>query len=72
VEADAMAIPDEIEISIQDLEVGTRVLAGEVPLPPGVELRTDPEYLLINIVASTTGNLGAEGEDGTVSAGSAD
>jgi large subunit ribosomal protein L25 len=59
VEADALAIPDEIEVSVQDAEVGTRVLAGEVPLPPGVELRTDPEYLVVNIVASTAGDLGA-------------
>ncbi|MGH3868517.1 MAG: 50S ribosomal protein L25/general stress protein Ctc [Pseudonocardiaceae bacterium] len=76
VEADAMAIPDEIEISVQDAEVGTQVLAGEVPLPPGVELRTDPEYLVINIVASTAGDLGAESGDETASAaamsGSAD
>ncbi len=76
VEADAMAIPDEIEISVQDAELGTQVLAGEVPLPPGVTLRTDPEYLVVNIVASIVGDLGAEGEDETASAaataGSAD
>lgn len=71
VEADTMSIPDEIEVSVQDAEVGTRVLAGEVPLPPGVELRTDPEYLVVNIVASTAGDLGAEGEDETASAASA-
>jgi large subunit ribosomal protein L25 len=74
VEADAMAIPDEIEVSVQDLEVGTRVLAGDVPLPPGVELRTDPEYLVVNIVASTAGDLGeaAEGETGDTSASVSD
>ena len=69
VEADAMAIPDEIEVSVHDAEVGTQVLAGEVPLPPGVELRTDPEQLVVNVVASTVGDLGAEGEDDTASAG---
>ncbi len=76
VEADAMAIPDEIEVSVQDAELGTQVLAGEIPLPPGVTLRTDPEHLVVNIVASTVGDLGAEGEDETASAaataGSAD
>jgi large subunit ribosomal protein L25 len=62
VEADAMSIPDEIEVSVQDAEVGTRVLAGEVPLPPGVELRTDPEYLVVNVVAASTAeDLEAEG-----------
>jgi large subunit ribosomal protein L25 len=74
VEADAMAIPDEIEISVQDAEVGTQVLAGEVALPPGVELRTDPEYLVVNIVASTAGDLGADSGEQAAAAtsGSAD
>ncbi|MGH3688490.1 MAG: 50S ribosomal protein L25/general stress protein Ctc [Pseudonocardiaceae bacterium] len=65
VEADAMMIPDEIEVSVQDAEVGTQILAGDVPLPPGVELRTDPEYLVVNIVASTAGDVGATGEGET-------
>jgi large subunit ribosomal protein L25 len=74
VEADAMSIPDEIEVSVQDMEVGTRVLAGEVPLPPDVELRTDPEYLVVNIVASIVGDLGDAAEEETASdaSGSAD
>lgn len=54
VEADALAIPEEIEVSVQDAEIGTRMLAGEVSLPPGVELRTDPEQLVVNVVAQTT------------------
>lgn len=54
VEADALSIPEEIEFSIQDAEVGTLVLAGDVTLPPGVDLRTDPEYLVINVVAATS------------------
>jgi large subunit ribosomal protein L25 len=54
VEADALAIPDELEVSVSDAEIGTRVLAGEVALPPGVELRTDREYLVVNVVAAPT------------------
>jgi len=61
VEADAMAIPDEIEVSVEGAQIGTRVLASEVPLPEGVELRTDPEYLVVNIVAApTTADLDTE------------
>ena len=52
VEADALAIPDEIEVSVQDAEIGTLVLAAEITLPPGVELRTDPEQLIVNVVAA--------------------
>lgn len=52
VEADALAIPEEIEVSVEDAPEGTRVLAGEVSLPPGVQLRTDPEQLVINVVVA--------------------
>jgi large subunit ribosomal protein L25 len=71
VEADALAIPEEIEVSVQDAEVGTRVLASDVALPAGVTLRTDPEQLIINVVASPSAeDLGEEGaEDNTAPAG---
>jgi large subunit ribosomal protein L25 len=63
VEADALAIPDELEVSVQDAEIGARVLAGEVELPSGVELRTDAEYLVVNVVVPTTAEeLEAEAE----------
>ncbi|MDQ3152831.1 MAG: 50S ribosomal protein L25/general stress protein Ctc [Actinomycetota bacterium] len=54
VEADAFSIPEEIEVSIEGLAIGTQVLAGQVPLPDGVTLETDPEYLVINVVAAPT------------------
>ncbi|HEY2763038.1 MAG TPA: 50S ribosomal protein L25/general stress protein Ctc [Pseudonocardiaceae bacterium] len=54
VEADALAIPDEIEVSVEGATVGTRILAGDVTLPPGVQLRTEPDYLVINVVTSPT------------------
>ncbi|HEY6424848.1 MAG TPA: 50S ribosomal protein L25/general stress protein Ctc [Pseudonocardiaceae bacterium] len=62
VEADALAIPDEIEISVEGAAVGTQLLAGDVALPPGVELRTDPESLVVNVVAAPTAeDLATEG-----------
>lgn len=54
VEADALNIPEEFAVSVQDAEIGTRVLAGEVALPGGVELQTDPESLLVNVAAAPT------------------
>lgn len=54
VEADALSIPEQFEISIDGLEAGTQVLAGQVSLPDGVELQTNPEYLVINITAAPT------------------
>ncbi|MGH3980250.1 MAG: 50S ribosomal protein L25/general stress protein Ctc [Pseudonocardiaceae bacterium] len=52
VEADALNIPEEFEVSVAGAEIGTRVLAGEMPLPAGVELHTDPEYLVVNVGAA--------------------
>ncbi|HEX4359946.1 MAG TPA: 50S ribosomal protein L25, partial [Pseudonocardia sp.] len=66
VEADVSSIPESIEVSIEGVEVGTQILAGQVPLPDGVSLRTDAEYLVVNVVASPTaesmeGDVDAEG-----------
>ncbi len=54
VEADAFTIPDELEVSVAGLEIGTQVLAGQVTLPEGVDLQTDPGYLVVNVVAAPT------------------
>jgi large subunit ribosomal protein L25 len=54
VEADVSRIPEHVEVSVEGLEVGTQVLASEVPLPEGTTLRTDPEYLVVNVVAAPT------------------
>ncbi|MFN2494601.1 MAG: 50S ribosomal protein L25/general stress protein Ctc [Pseudonocardiaceae bacterium] len=54
IEADAMAIPEEIEISVAGAAVGTQILARDVVMPSGVTLRTDPEYLVVNVVTSPT------------------
>ncbi len=36
-------IPDLLEVKVDSLEPGDHILAGEVPLPEGVELASDPE-----------------------------
>ncbi|WP_214368899.1 50S ribosomal protein L25/general stress protein Ctc [Pseudonocardia sp. H11422] len=54
VEADVSSIPESVEVSVEGLAVGTQILAGQVPLPTGVELRTDPEYLVANVVGAPT------------------
>lgn len=54
VEADVLSIPESIEVSVEDAEIGTQFLAGAVTLPEGVELRTDPEALVVNVVAAPT------------------
>ncbi|MCP3798752.1 50S ribosomal protein L25/general stress protein Ctc [Allokutzneria sp. A3M-2-11 16] len=52
VEADALNIPDGFEVSVEGAAVGTQILASSVQLPAGVTLVTDPEALLVNVVAA--------------------
>ncbi len=48
-EAEATHIPEQIEHSIEGLEIGTQILAGQLELPKGSTLVSDPEQLIVNI-----------------------
>ncbi len=62
IEAEALSIPESLTVSIEAAEEGTQILAGDVTLPPGVTLVSDPEMLVVNIVAApTTEELESEG-----------
>lgn len=50
IEAEALSIPEQLTISIEGAEAGTQVTAGELELPKGVTLISDPELLLVNVV----------------------
>jgi len=54
VEADVSSIPEQIEVSVEGKEVGTQINAGDVELPEGTTLVTDPEALVVNVVAAPT------------------
>lgn len=54
VEADVSSIPEQIEVSVEGLEVGTQIHASDVQLPAGTELKADPELLVVNVVTSPT------------------
>ena len=61
IEADALKIPEEFEINLEGAEVGTQITAGDIKLPSGVSLITDPEILVINVgEAPTEDDLEAE------------
>ncbi|CAN5364979.1 50S ribosomal protein L25/general stress protein Ctc [soil metagenome] len=49
VESDATSIPESFVVSVEGMQAGTQVLAGQVTLPEGVELVTDPEALVVNV-----------------------
>jgi large subunit ribosomal protein L25 len=52
VEAEATHLPDGVEVSIEGLEVGDHVLAGQVTLPRGSTLSGDPEAMVVGIIAA--------------------
>jgi len=49
VETDATSIPESFIVSVEGMQAGTQVLAGQVTLPAGVTLVTDPEALVVNV-----------------------
>ncbi|WP_370625768.1 50S ribosomal protein L25/general stress protein Ctc [Corynebacterium sp. TAE3-ERU16] len=65
VEAPVLSIPEEFEIDIEGLEIGTQITAADVKLEEGITLVSDPETLIINIVEPEEEELPEpEGEDG--------
>jgi large subunit ribosomal protein L25 len=50
--AEATHIPQQIEISIQDLQIGQSIHAGEVKLPEGTTLETDPDAVVLHIAGA--------------------
>jgi large subunit ribosomal protein L25 len=62
IEAEALSIPESLTVSVEGVEEGTQILAGQVELPAGVSLISDPEMLVVNVVAApTAADLEAEG-----------
>jgi large subunit ribosomal protein L25 len=64
VEADVSSIPEQIEVSIEGVEVGTQILAGGIRLPANTDLRGDPEQLVVNVIAATEADAGDAEEAG--------
>jgi large subunit ribosomal protein L25 len=61
IEVEALHIPDRVEVSIEGAPAGTQILAGQVPLPAGATLATDPDALVVAVnVAPTAEDLGEE------------
>jgi large subunit ribosomal protein L25 len=54
IEADVQSIPDHLTVSIEGAEIGTQFSASSIPLPSGVTLVSDPDMLVVNIVAAPT------------------
>jgi large subunit ribosomal protein L25 len=62
IEADAMSIPQSLTVSVEGAGPGTQFTAGQITLPPGVNLIADPDSLVVNVVvAPTEEDLESEG-----------
>lgn len=48
-EVEATHIPESVEVSVEGLEDGARVTAGDLSLPKGAALLADPETLIVGV-----------------------
>jgi large subunit ribosomal protein L25 len=70
VEAEATAIPERIEVSVEGAAIGTQIHASDRVLPEGTTLLTDPESLVVNVTQQqTVEQLEAELADAEADAG---
>ncbi len=70
VEVEALSIPDSLTVDLAGAEAGTQILAGDVSLPAGATLVTDPEALVVAVqTAPTAEELEAETEEAEAEAG---
>jgi large subunit ribosomal protein L25 len=54
IEAEATHIPQQIEVSIEGLQIGQSIHARDVKLPEGSTMQTDPEAVVVHIAGATT------------------
>ena len=52
-EVEATAIPQSVELSIDGLEAGTQIHAGQVALPEGATLAGDPDAIVLVVAAGS-------------------
>jgi large subunit ribosomal protein L25 len=70
VEVEALSIPEGLTVDLTGAEAGTQILAGDVTLPAGATLVTDPEALVVAVqVAPTAEELEGETEEAEAEAG---
>lgn len=63
IEAPALSIPEELTISVEGVEAGNQVLAGDITLPQGVTLIDEDDKLILNIVAEEVAEIPEDDEE---------
>jgi large subunit ribosomal protein L25 len=71
VEAEATHLPDGVDVDVEGMEVGTAVHASDIALPSGTTLVTDPEALVLHVIAERTADLGETEGEGEAAEGEA-
>ena len=51
VECLAIAVPDSIRVSVAELQLGQAIHVRELVLPEGVKVLTDPEAVVVQVIA---------------------
>lgn len=51
-QVEATHIPEGLEVSVDGAQPGTQITAGDVPLPEGAQLVTDPDVLVVHVMAA--------------------
>jgi large subunit ribosomal protein L25 len=54
VEAEATHLPDGVDVDVAGMEIGTAVHAKDLSLPRGATLVTDPDALVLHVLAAPT------------------
>jgi large subunit ribosomal protein L25 len=71
VEAEATHLPDGVDVDVEGMEVGTAVHASDIALPSGTTLVTEPEALVLHVIAERTADLGETEGEGEAAEGEA-
>jgi len=69
VEAEATHLPDGVNVDVEGMEIGTAVHAGDIALPSGTTLVTDPEALVLHVTAQQAADLGETEDEGEAAEG---
>ena len=72
IEVDALRIPEELEVNLEGAEIGTTVTAGDIALPEGATLLTDPDSLIVAVNEAPTAEAMDEGLEEAAEEGAAE
>jgi len=53
-------LPEEIRVDVSKLEVGDKVIVGDLPVPEGVEVLDDPDVVVAAVLAARAGEEAGE------------